>query len=270
LREFKIDQFLDHRRYTGILPGCGCSLKCERQEEAIEHDFYKVMWVPVWVNVDEKDFKLTFSTEWLTKREIIVSSSSKSKRMSVAEKEREREKLKTKVGKKKWAKMEERGSAKTKLTETEEELKHFEQKREKYKAEVTARMKRKIELRAITPLVIEDDPVDDPELEEEVEDDDDGHENEAAPNPLTIITANSTLFLADLFLIDFARYKRVVAYSDFIKGVIETKRNSAFIHEVEPDSLSKRRRVDTSELLSVEYDIAAAPRIKCMKLSIQV
>jgi hypothetical protein len=90
LREFTIDQFLDHRRYTGILPGCGCSLKCERQEEAIEHDFYKVKWVPVWVKVDEQGLKLTFATEWLTKREIIVSSSSKSKRMSVAEKERER------------------------------------------------------------------------------------------------------------------------------------------------------------------------------------
>jgi hypothetical protein len=223
-REYTIAEFLDHRRHKCVLPGCGCSLDCERLKP-LEHDFYKVKWARVLVCVDGVKFHLVFASEWITKRELVNSCSAANKRTTVAETEREREKLQNKTGKKNWLAMIARGETPMKLTETEQELKNFE----------NAIAQRNVA--KDTAIDISEDEeygrIDANELDNNIEQD---------KRAIPLLIANSKEFLAKLAHNDEARHDRVIAYAELIKEIIEKKNTENAKNDIKSVKSNKRPR----------------------------
>jgi hypothetical protein len=194
--------------------------------------------VPLCVDGGE-EFQLIFPSKWITKCEIVVEGNTK---MTVAKKEGERLKLKNEIGEAKWAEMIKSGDKSIKLTQTEQELKKFE---EVVAQRMTVMTPYHLTVRLLKQIEAEPE---EEKKEGEVVDD------EVEPVSIPVITASSAEFLAELALTDQARLFLVVKYAEFIKGIIEQKNLRAVTGNVDKENDSETTAISKRPRLCNEAD----------------
>jgi hypothetical protein len=237
--KYSIDEMMDHRVFNCILPGCGCSVLCEKNIP-VNHDYYKVRWDRVLVKVDdEPPFHVVFASEWLTKRELVDSSSTEDERLTVAEVQRNRERVKNRMGKNIYAALPE--SEKVQLTKSEKRLEKLEARVKKHGSlakgayDLTLRQKKRFEAMGVE-VFYDEEKFSEEEMREAAKNDSEDEEDLGS-----MLTADSKVFLAEL---DTTSRERVLAYDKKIKEIVE-KSNKRKRHNLE-EQLAKRAKITTS------------------------
>jgi hypothetical protein len=251
--EYSIDEKIDHRVFNCVLPGCGCSILCERKE-SVNHDYYKVRWDRVLVKVDdEPPFHIVFASDWLTKRELVDSSSKEGKRLTVSEVQRNREKAINKMGIRRYEAYEKRVKEtggeldeKFMFTETEKGLIELADRVKqrgpvaKGAYDLTARQKKRFEAMGVQ-VFYDDEKFEEQDMLEAAAD------LEDEENRVPMLTADSKVFLAEL---DKTSRERVLAYDKKIKEIVgkSNKRKRDNLEE----TLAKRAKITTSASVTLD------------------